>query len=66
MLSYMLTVNNIKILRIAQQCFMANFNSLAKKEMHVRLHVKYPSFFSDFNQIWIFQIGSHVSFQYQI
>ena len=48
-----ITLNNIKILHVAQTCFYGEFVASINKK-HLGLHVKYPIFLSDFKHIWIF------------
>ena len=55
------TVNNIQIMRLVQQCFCNEFISPSWV-----LHVKCPIFLPDFNQIWIFSTDFHETPQHQI
>jgi len=41
------------------------FNVAGNNQNYLGLHVKCPISFPDFNQIWIFSTGFHVSPQYQ-
>ena len=58
-------VNNKTILSAAQKCFHGKFTSPATIT-YWGLHVKWPTFWSDFNEIWTFSADTHESLQYQI
>jgi hypothetical protein len=46
------TVNKINILGVQQECFYGELKS--PTTTHTGLHVRCPTFLSDFNQIWSF------------
>ena len=60
------TVNNIKILSVAQQCFLCRIYAAGNNETYLGLNVKCPIFLSDFNQIGSFTTDFHKCPQYQI
>jgi len=46
------TVNNIKIFGVAQQCFYEEYNVAGNNSIYLGIHLNCPTFLSDFNQIW--------------
>ena len=52
--------------RLSKQPDGVSFNIVDKKKRYLGLHVKFPIFMPDFNQIWDFSTYFHVSPQHQI
>jgi hypothetical protein len=58
-------VNNIQN-NVAEKYVLWRIYDAGKSKMYIGLHVKWPKFFPDFNQIWNLYTDFHRNPQYQI